>query len=796
MAISFIAQPNRVTPVYNPVVWVAESTEAGIIGFRYVYKVSKYNGGPLETLGIFRVAPDQNGMGVFDMSKILQSKIDSYCDIVDTSGLPKVIDDQSNIIYVVECLEEYPYYESFPDYEFGGYWVRLPITSSDYNAGDLIYIQLDDQSITDSRAQLNGYHTVVTSTSTYIEIDIIFSTIGSGPLTPGKAYYADRRKVEGDSTGEEYKWTYNQAVSFKDFPIWEQSKVLPTLDEKPENQGDILTNSPNYFSTGKDKDKYIIKPYQELYWNAWNYTANDFEGQVAANTLIVQNEFGDRWMMTDLENWNEPTFMWQFNASPDSQSWINITPNFTNTGGYQYGFNPYTHITPDGNLRKSRYLDYWTTFEPGVDSCDLIQVQVTITRIALPPMINNYGFRPYGAGFNGRRIYKGQINGIECILFYDGTSQWQIKAVNLAGSGYSAIPALTSNTSFGIASASSNNADAYKVFDRVEGTYYNSAEGTGTCSITYVFPVGFFSNSAVLSYQLNKGFNPSGTNLPTQWRVRGSQDGVTWTTLHTVTGNTSQGIYNSTNIYNGNRYHYIRLDVEAVFAGTEVRIWDFSITDWTTKATMSSSNNCPISGGFLIWNYDPVGTPNFWAPLITGITISTTAIGSDTFPTLKRRRVFLDYGCEINSTQLLFLDRAGSYSTFLFPLRREEKGSNQKLSYKNRIGSYNDGEWNYNTYDSETTVFNSTVEKMYTLTTDWLNTGMSDYFEELITSPEVYIKLNSEADTGRDGDDYTLSPWLACTVMDSDFVNPKQKNKRLINRTITVKLNSNNPINI
>lgn len=790
MAISFIAQPNMVTPVYNPVVWVAESSEAGIIGFRYVYKVSKYNGGPLETLGIFRVAPDQNGRGVFDMTKILQSKIDSYCDIVDTSGIPKIIDNQSDIIYIVECLEEYPYYESFPDYEFGGYWVRLPITSSDYNVGDLIYIQLDDQTITDSRAQLNGYHTVVTSTSTYIEIDIVFSTIGSGPLTPGKAYYADRRKVEGDSTGEEYKWTYNQAVAFKDFPTWEQFKVLPTLDEDP--LGDILTNSPNYLTNFKDKDKYIIKPYQELYWNAWNYTESDWEGQVSASTLIVENEFGDRWMTTDFDNWNEPAFMWQFNASPNSQSWINITPNFTNSGGYQYGINPYTHINPDGTLEYSKYLDYWTSFLPGVDSCDLIQVQVTINRIALPPIINNYGFRPYGQGLNGRRIYKGQIEGIECILYFD-LYKWTIKAIS-TGSGYSAIPALTSNTSFGVASASSNNANAYKVFDRVDSTYYQSTGGTGTCSITYEFPIGFFSNSAVISYQLNKGFNPSGTNLPTQWRVRGSQDGVTWTTLHTVTGNTSQGYYNSPNIYNGNRYKYIKLDIEAVFAGTEVRIWDFSITDWTEKAKMSSSNNCPISGGFLIWNYDPVGTPNSSLP-ITSVTIATDAIGSDTFPTLKRRRVFLDYDCEINSTQLLFLDRSGSYSSFNFPLRSEESGTNQKLSYKNRIGSYNDGKWNYNTYDSETTVFNSTVEKMYKLTTDWLNTGMSDYFEELITSPEVYIRLNSEADNGRDGDG-TVSPWLACTVMDSNFVNPKQKNKRLINRTITVKLNSNNPINI
>jgi hypothetical protein len=206
---------------------------------------------------------------------------------------------------------------------------------------------------------------------------------------------------------------------------------------------------------------------------------------------------------------------------------------------------------------------------------------------------------------------------------------------------------------------------------------------------------------------------------------------------------------------------------------------------------MVSGGVNPVGGtGFLIWNWVGI-MPK---PGVLTTSLVTEATGTEANITLKPRRLYLDYDCEINSTQLLFLDRQGSYSSFVFPMRRVENVRNEKLTYKNEIGSIVGSQWTYNTYDSEMTVYNSMVEKTYTLTTDWLTTGMSDYFEELITSPEVYIKLVSETTDGRDGENET--PWVACTVMSSDFVNPKQKNKRLINRTITVKLNSNNAINI
>ena len=800
MAITIIAQPNEYHPAYNPVVYQLSSNNSSVLSFRYIYDI--WTASPTSTfLTRLRIAPEVNGTGKSDISKILQTQINQK--LVFNSEIEDLTDIKL-YEYEIRFGEEYSEFTSFTDYEFGGYWVRLTGTGIDsmFNIGDTVYIQLDDQTITDNRKILNGYHTVVDSGTDYIEIDVLYSSVGDGPATPGNCYFADRRKVIDTELETVDGKAYNEAVPFKDWVSWNESLILPTNDEEP--QGDILTNSPNWLETSKEKDKYIIKTYQQLYWNAMNNPASDFEFSFA-NTMIVQNEFGDKWMLVNYTNWDDGDIrMRQFDISPNNQNWINITPNFGNTAGYQYGLNPYTHITPTGELRESRYLDYWTTFAPGNDDCDEIGLYIQLDPTPPGPPTEDYYFtaRPVGRGFNGRRIYSTIIDDKPAVIWSDILSptvrNWKITFTNAnpiqPASQYQSFATRTSNSlPFGQSYAINNSADAWKAFDGNPTTFYQTTDNSGVATITYNFSTGAIRWADIQSYTINKGGALS--NAPRGWAVEASQNGSTWTIIHTVSGNSTNATYNSPQLFGTTKWNYVRLVVNdtipPVSGPTNVRIFEFSINSSATVATMISGSNCPVNTPFTPWTWTgpnpPVG--------MDATVLETIAIGPFTFPTLKRRRVYLDYDCEINSTQLLFLDRAGSYSSFVFPLRVEEAGTNQKLSYKNEIGFIEDGQWTYNTYDSESTVYNSIVEKTYKLTTDWLNTSMSDYFEELITSPEVYIKLNSEVDNGRDGDGQP-SPWLACTVLDSAFINPKQKNKRLINRTITVKLNSNNPINI
>ena len=834
MALTLITQPNQHHPAYNPIVFAAQATATLIPGFRFIFTITENTSGITQSIATFRVAPlPFSAGGYIDISKIIQNQIENKVELEEYSVDPinfesNVLDDGENYKkYSMTISNEYSYFWTFTDYQFAGYWVRLVSNQQPfYKAGDLIEIKLNEV-YGDNRDLLNGLHTVVAdpvfvSGDWRLEISIPYSTIGDGPATPGETYFADRRKLQDMVPPLSYPDTpiqlgpfygYNEAVPFKDFPNWTESLVLPEGNGYPAEIANILTNSPNYLETQKEKDKYIIKKYQELYWNVFNNPIGDPDTTLA-NSMICINEFGDRWMLSDYTNFDDTTIkMRQFNVSPDNTQWINITPNWGTGTFYTSGFNPYTHINSDSSLSYSKWLDFWPTYAPGYDDCDAIEIQIVQDpAIPGPPTTTfNFTFRPVERGRNGRRIYHTLIDGKDAFLVNEIVSpsvrHWVLYMSNsyspysLSGT-YDAFAKRTSNSlPYGTTNANNNNDDAWKAFDGNPNTFWETSGLFGADAIlTYNMPF----DSAIgwarpRTYTIDKGNII--TNTPRNWRFEGSEDGSTWTTLHTVAGSSGIGIYTSPVLaFPIAAYTRFRIVVTAVNAGLNVRINEFKIQAYSNVAIMISGSDCPTSGGFVFWQIQGGPIDEFSSLTLDTYAVLPTAYNEETdeystYPTLKPRRVYLDYDCEINTTQLLFLDRAGSYSSFAFPLRVIERGTNEKLTYKNEIGSITGDGWTYNTYDSETKTYNSKVEKTYTLTTDWLNTSMSDYFEELITSPEVYIKLNSETDNGRDGEGQP-SPWLACTVIDTDFINNKQKNKRLINRTITVRLNSNNSINI
>lgn len=142
-------------------------------------------------------------------------------------------------------------------------------------------------------------------------------------------------------------------------------------------------------------------------------------------------------------------------------------------------------------------------------------------------------------------------------------------------------------------------------------------------------------------------------------------------------------------------------------------------------------------------------------------------------------RIYIDNRCPINTTQVMFLDRFGSWGSFSFQLRNFEEYSNKKDTF-NRELNYN----NYNGMFDGTTTYNSTIERTYRLNTDWMTEEMSIYFEELISSPIVLFKLN-------DTDDFQ-----PCQVLTNSGEVNKRKNKRLFKKEITIKHSMGEKINI
>jgi hypothetical protein len=147
-------------------------------------------------------------------------------------------------------------------------------------------------------------------------------------------------------------------------------------------------------------------------------------------------------------------------------------------------------------------------------------------------------------------------------------------------------------------------------------------------------------------------------------------------------------------------------------------------------------------------------------------------------------RLLVDRRCTIEDYDILFMDRKGSFVPFAFQLRSMEKGTIRREQYNKKYGTLDTvaEEGTFNLYDAGMTTYHVDTEKTFELNTNYMDDAMSVYFEELLTSPYTYLKV---------GNDY-----YSVTVTETGFETVRQKNKRLIRKTVTVRFDINTPVNI
>jgi hypothetical protein len=141
-----------------------------------------------------------------------------------------------------------------------------------------------------------------------------------------------------------------------------------------------------------------------------------------------------------------------------------------------------------------------------------------------------------------------------------------------------ATPAMTSNTTpSGVAFASGANAlaPAWQVFDQNSGTFWQS-NVANTGIIGYQFPSG----KTIKQYAFLVFSNVTGA--PTAWTFQGSNDGVSYTTIETVTGFTPtiNTWYIRNVMANITSYTYYRMNITATGGATPV-IVELQMTEST-----------------------------------------------------------------------------------------------------------------------------------------------------------------------------------------------------------------------
>lgn len=209
----------------------------------------------------------------------------------------------------------------------------------------------------------------------------------------------------------------------------------------------------------------------------------------------------------------------------------------------------------------------------------------------------------------------------------------------------------------------------------------------------------------------------------------------------------------------------------------------------------------------------PVGPNNFGTLVGTGDLITNTVEwyevyyfktsgALDSF----KYRINLDRRTTISEYHMLFLDRLGSYSSFAFQLKSYERGEVTREIFNRDVEGYVSGaQWNYLTEDMGFMQNNINVSKSFDLNTNWMDEAAGQYFEELITSPQTFVKIVQYNTTeegipiiGEDGCPVHIAESTAyqpCIVQNNAYEVFKQRNKNLIKQSITIKLSNQDNVN-
>lgn len=145
-----------------------------------------------------------------------------------------------------------------------------------------------------------------------------------------------------------------------------------------------------------------------------------------------------------------------------------------------------------------------------------------------------------------------------------------------ASAGSNLIPLMTSNSSiYGTAYASSEWAthEAYKAFDHDNSTYWSTSSGVYG-ELRFTFP----SSEKVKTYTVRTSSQPL-ANVPKTWTFQGSNDGVSWTVLDTVSSWLSPNFTYTYSIPNNSYYDRYRLVITANNGGYSTSVAEVQMFD-------------------------------------------------------------------------------------------------------------------------------------------------------------------------------------------------------------------------
>lgn len=212
--INIISEPADQTSVYNPNIWLIDSTNRSKDGFRYLAKVFKTNRATTETLTLvktIKILPRPDGKGEFDLSFFLQNQ--TYFKREAENGI-FIKNKGLRFDYRIEFGEEYYDSWKYYDTEFlsgsGGKTKAVGNSAPPFVAGDVVQITPNNPTLF---PLFNGVQLVQDVVGNDVYFDVPFS---STPANGGSLWYADGRKLTvWDNSKTVVKTVYRAKIDFE-----------------------------------------------------------------------------------------------------------------------------------------------------------------------------------------------------------------------------------------------------------------------------------------------------------------------------------------------------------------------------------------------------------------------------------------------------------------------------------------------------------------------------------------------------------------------------------------------------
>jgi len=245
-----------------------------------------------------------------------------------------------------------------------------------------------------------------------------------------------------------------------------------------------------------------------------------------------------------------------------------------------------------------------------------------------------------------------------------------------------------------------------------------------------------------------------------------------WTNNVLDSYNVNSGIWLNQNSFN----NYIQAEQEIVLsyydpglAAVFVRVTTYNSAGGTI-ATSNIEDIVPVSGEFL-YNM-PSGARLFtllnnlsWTNVYS-YKVDLLGVGPAVIAT---KTIYIDLDCSFYDTyRLHWLNKLGGWDSYNF---RKLSRQNEDIERKQFKKFQN---LNYNKYDRLKTNYHTKITDKISLNSDWITDAQAEVFEQLITSPAIYL----ERDT---------STFIAINVTDSSYEQKKAVNERkLFNLTLEI----------